>query len=99
MWTNDFVVQQSPRMIFDAYRSSRTTESRASRVMDGVIHFKLKAYDTNGVWQTDNLTNNYNSATDIQFYQNGHSPVHDRGAGRSRTVFLLQQRRSGVCGI
>jgi hypothetical protein len=67
MFTNDFLVQQSPRMIFDAYRSSRTIEGRASRVMDGVIHFKIKAYDTNGVWQTDNLTNNYNPATTFNF--------------------------------
>jgi hypothetical protein len=67
MSTNDFVVQQSPRIIFDAYRNSRGIEGRASRVMDGVIHFKIKAYDTNGVWQTDNLTNNYNSATSFNF--------------------------------
>lgn len=36
------------------FARSRTSLSNFTRVADGIVHFRVRAYDTNGVWMTTN---------------------------------------------
>ncbi len=53
---------KDPALQFSNYNN--TPLINMSRIMDGVVHFKIRAFDTNGVWITGNLKTN----TDIQMY-------------------------------
>jgi hypothetical protein len=47
-----------PAQMYSEFRAATLDESRVSKIMDGVIHFRVRAFDTNGVWITDHITNN-----------------------------------------
>ncbi len=53
MSTNAVQFAQHPDGLFNTY----LTATNASRILDGVVHFRVRAYDIDGRW----LTNNYNS--------------------------------------
>jgi len=55
--------------LFNSFTAATVDPGRlASRVADGVVHFRVRAYDTNGDWITANLTNNFNfSKSDIRW--------------------------------
>ena len=36
--------------LFNEFNLARFDERRATKVVDGVVHFKVRAFDTNGVW-------------------------------------------------
>lgn len=45
----------------------KTPLTNFNRVADGVVHFRVRAFDTNGVWITQDLPNNFNRhKTDIR---------------------------------
>lgn len=49
-------------------RFNNTPLTNLSRVAEGVVHFRVRAYDTNGNWITADLTNNFNNAkSDIRW--------------------------------
>ena len=55
----------NPSQLYPAYYSFSQRTQRMNRIIDGVVHFKVRAYDPHGVWITNNLAAN----TDIR-------PVH-----------------------
>lgn len=66
-----------PGMLFESYRNASLTNM--SRIIDGVVHFKVRAYDTNGVWIDRvlnlNITNippvyAFGEVRDLRFYSN-----------------------------
>lgn len=43
--------RQHPSQLLAGYANARyTNDSRVTRLLDGVVHFTVRAYDTNGVW-------------------------------------------------
>jgi len=54
---------QHPWELYAGYANSRYTNGNVTRLLDGVVHFKVRAYDTNGVWINQpvgaNITNYY----------------------------------------
>jgi len=42
-------------------RFVQTPGTNLNRVADGVVHFRVRAFDTNGVWITRDLPNNFNT--------------------------------------
>jgi len=48
---------RNPAQMYQEFRAATLDEFRASKIMDGVIHFRLRAYDTNGMWITFNHGN------------------------------------------
>ncbi|MBE0540348.1 MAG: prepilin-type N-terminal cleavage/methylation domain-containing protein [Verrucomicrobia bacterium] len=70
---------QDPATLYGAYLNASLTNM--SRIIDGVVHFKVRAFDTNGVWidRTLNLnitiTNgtpayDFGEVRDLRFYSN-----------------------------
>jgi hypothetical protein len=55
-WTNS--VTQDPDFLMAAFRNAALTNM--SRIIDGVVHFRVRTYDTNGWWITPNLINSRN---------------------------------------
>jgi prepilin-type N-terminal cleavage/methylation domain-containing protein len=51
--TNAFF-EQDPAQLFFAF--TNTPATNMSRVMDGVVHFKVRAFGPNGIWLATNLT-------------------------------------------
>ncbi|MSU58756.1 MAG: hypothetical protein EXS35_11400 [Pedosphaera sp.] len=43
-------VRRTPADMFNEFRNAQASEFRAAKILDGVVHFKLRAYDTNGNW-------------------------------------------------
>ena len=48
---------RTPANLLNEFLAARGSEFRATRIMDGVVHFKVRAYNTNGFWVTQNLHN------------------------------------------
>ena len=48
----------SPAQLYDIYDNFNVRRQRMSRIIDGVVHFKVRAFDTRGVWITNNLAAN-----------------------------------------
>jgi prepilin-type N-terminal cleavage/methylation domain-containing protein len=70
---------QDPATLYGAYLNARRSDM--SRIIDGVVHFKVRAFDTNGVWITRDhpwppVTNvvaqpfSYGEVSDLRFYSN-----------------------------
>jgi len=55
----------SPTSLYNYFYRPDVRRNLSSRIIDGVVHFKVRAYDTNGVWITRNLRTN----TDIRSIQ------------------------------
>ena len=51
-----------PWQLYRAYNNFNQRTQRMNRIIDGVVHFKVRAYDPNGVW----ITNNLPAKTDIR---------------------------------
>jgi hypothetical protein len=51
-----------PWQLYGAYYNFNVRTQRMNRIIDGVVHFKVRAYDPNGVW----ITNNLPAKTDIR---------------------------------
>jgi type II secretory pathway pseudopilin PulG len=49
-----------PARFWDGYNAARSsmTPLGVSKLLDGVVHFQVRAYDTNGIWINGSLTNN-----------------------------------------
>jgi hypothetical protein len=60
-YSSNSFFRQNPSELFKGYGStlndaiSRNTFSNLNRIMDGVVHFKVRAYDTRGVLVTNDL--------------------------------------------
>jgi len=50
-------VSQNPAVLYTNFVNTPVTNM--SRILDGVVHFRVRAYNTNGVWMTENTTNFY----------------------------------------
>ena len=48
---------RTPVHMYNEFLTARGSEFRATKIMDGVVHFKVRAYNTNGFWVTQNLHN------------------------------------------
>jgi len=53
-----FGVAPSPSLLYSNYYRADARKNLSSRIIDGVVHFKVRAYDTNGVWITRRLKAN-----------------------------------------
>jgi hypothetical protein len=51
-----------PWQLYGTYNNFNVRTQRMNRIIDGVVHFKVRAYDPDGVWITNNLAVN----TDIR---------------------------------
>jgi type II secretory pathway pseudopilin PulG len=51
--------------MFKEFNLARVNEQRATKVVDGVIHFKVRAYDTNGAWMRTNSAINFFAGDDL----------------------------------
>jgi type II secretory pathway pseudopilin PulG len=47
-----FGVTPSPTLLYSTYSFLPTRLQRSSRIIDGVVHFKVRAFTTNGTWIT-----------------------------------------------
>jgi prepilin-type N-terminal cleavage/methylation domain-containing protein len=47
----------NPGWFYRDFTASAGSESRMNRIVDGVVHFKIRTYDRDGVWQMDNVPN------------------------------------------
>ena len=62
---------QSASGLFSAFDLARHTPKQLSRVLDGVVHFKVRAYNTNGVWITGNFKPGVNIVVQPDNYATG----------------------------
>ena len=53
----DLQFKANPGWFTRDYGAAQAREGRANKIVDGVVHFKVKTYDPAGIWQTDNLPN------------------------------------------
>jgi hypothetical protein len=60
--TNSIFRASYPWQLYRAYNNFNLRTQRMNRIIDGVVHFKVRAYDPRGVWITNNLSAN----TDIR---------------------------------
>jgi prepilin-type N-terminal cleavage/methylation domain-containing protein len=51
-------VSTPPQNLFPVFPATPSTSAAWHRVMDGVVEFRVRAYDADGRWITGNLTNN-----------------------------------------
>jgi hypothetical protein len=56
----------SPWQLYRAYNSFNQRTQRMNRIVDGVVHFKVRAYDPRGVWITNNLAATNTSVRPIE---------------------------------
>ena len=58
---------RTPYQMFTEFGQARANEANVSKIADGVIHFKVRCFDTNGIWITNNIpiTNNFAVSTNI----------------------------------
>jgi len=49
---------QRPAELFRGYRNSRYTNGNVTKLLDGVVHFKVRAFDTNGMWLNQSVGSN-----------------------------------------
>ncbi|MCW5555648.1 MAG: prepilin-type N-terminal cleavage/methylation domain-containing protein [Verrucomicrobiae bacterium] len=77
--TNSGTNSQDPGLLYNTFLSTPLTNM--SRIVDGVVHFKIRAFDTNGVWINSDhprpaVTNilaqpfAFGEARDLRFYSN-----------------------------
>lgn len=60
------VAAASPGMLFDIFRTN--SFANMSRLMDGVVHLQIRAYDTKGAWMNSYYTNANNFDTFTPVY-------------------------------
>jgi hypothetical protein len=58
---------QPPAQLFTGYSNSRYTNANMTRLLDGVVHFKIRAFDTNGVWINQSIGANVTNYYDLSF--------------------------------
>jgi hypothetical protein len=61
--------QNGPFAAFDLARTT-TNGAGVSRILDGVMAFKVRAYDTNGVWMTTNMVVNIGTTNVLAYPTN-----------------------------
>ena len=50
-YESNAIYGQHPSQLYAGYSTARhTNDGRVTRLLDGVVHFTVRAYDTNGVW-------------------------------------------------
>ena len=52
---------RTPAGMYTEFLNAQGSEFRASKIMDGVLHFKVRAYDNKGFWLTQDLYHRDNS--------------------------------------
>lgn len=58
---------RTPLNLYNEYLAAKNSEFRATKLLGGVMHFKVRAFDTNGSWITADLPNNVGfSKSDIR---------------------------------
>jgi type II secretory pathway pseudopilin PulG len=69
----------SPSLLYSNYYRADARKNLSSRIIDGVVHFQVRAYDTNGVLITKNLKANTqvftNTAGEVEFCRFTNSAV------------------------
>jgi type II secretory pathway pseudopilin PulG len=51
--------------MFNEFSLARFNEQRATKLVDGVIHFKVRAFDTNGAWMVTNNATSFFAGDDL----------------------------------
>ena len=60
-------VNRTPLDLYNSYLNAKNSEFAATKLLSGVIHFKVRAFNTNGAWITADLPNNIGfSRSDIR---------------------------------
>jgi hypothetical protein len=80
-------VAQTPDGPFAAYDLARrgvNPTNGVSRILDGVVSFKVRAYDTNGIWITTNLV--VNGATNLNVWA---YPTNSLTGGEPSAVYIF----------
>jgi type II secretory pathway pseudopilin PulG len=55
--------------LHSAYKNSWYTNANVTRLLDGVVHFRVRAYDTNGVWVNQPANTNIYVSYNLGFMQ------------------------------
>ena len=87
--TNNSVAQfaQNPGLMFWTFDQARLGKmgnvptNGVSRILDGVMAFKIRAYDTNGIWMTTNVV--VNGTTNVWAY-----PTNSLTAGEPAAIYM-----------
>jgi hypothetical protein len=90
--TNNSVAQfaRDPNAMFVTYDQARTGNmgnnptNGISRILDGVMAFKVRAYDTNGIWMTTNVVVNNGASTNVWAY-----PTNSSTGGEPSVFYML----------
>ena len=87
--TNNSVAQfaRNPGGFFAAYNLARqgvNPTNGVSRILDGVMAFKVRAFDTNGIWITTNVVVNNGASTNVWAY-----PTNSLTGGEPSAFYML----------
>jgi type II secretory pathway pseudopilin PulG len=89
--TNNTVAQfaQNPGLMFWTFDQARLGKmgnvptNGVSRILDGVMAFKVRAYDAHGIWMTTNVVLNYGTTTNVWAY-----PTNPSTAGEPAAIYM-----------
>jgi prepilin-type N-terminal cleavage/methylation domain-containing protein len=72
--TNNHVAnfRLNPFRLFNTFQTTPGPSTNISKLLDGVVHFRIRAYDTNGVWMAPNFET---AASTAYWYQNNSNIV------------------------